>query len=59
MDDGYDCHPHGLGEPVPDRTLVLNLLCGLSPCYNHMKSLINQADWDLPLLWRRQQQASP
>ena len=31
-----------LGEPVPDRTLVLNLLCGLSHRYNHLKALIKR-----------------
>jgi hypothetical protein len=31
-----------LGEPVADRTLVLNLLCGLSPCYDHLKALIKR-----------------
>jgi hypothetical protein len=31
-----------LGELVADRTLVLNLLCGLSPGYNHMKALIKR-----------------
>jgi hypothetical protein len=31
-----------LGEPVADRTLVLNLLCGLSPCYGHLKALIKR-----------------
>lgn len=31
-----------LGEPVTDRTLVLNLLCGLSPQYVHLKALIKQ-----------------
>jgi hypothetical protein len=29
-----------LGEPVDDRTLVLNLLRGLSPRYGHIKALI-------------------
>jgi hypothetical protein len=29
-----------LGEPVADRTLVLKLLCGLSPRYGHLKALI-------------------
>jgi hypothetical protein len=32
-----------LGEPVVDRTLVLNLLRGLSPCYGHMKALIKRS----------------
>jgi hypothetical protein len=31
-----------LGEPVADRTLVLNLLCGLSPRYGHQKALIKR-----------------
>jgi hypothetical protein len=31
-----------LGEPVADRTMVLNLLCGLSPCYGHLKALIKR-----------------
>jgi hypothetical protein len=31
-----------LGEPVADRTLVLNLLCGLSPRYDHLKALIKR-----------------
>jgi hypothetical protein len=30
---------HDLGEPVADRTLVLNLLRGLSPRYGHLKAL--------------------
>jgi hypothetical protein len=30
------------GEPITDRTLVLNLLCGLSPCYGHQKALIKR-----------------
>jgi hypothetical protein len=29
-----------LSEPIADRTLVLNLLCGLSPRYDHLKALI-------------------
>jgi hypothetical protein len=29
-----------LGELIPDRTLVLNLLFGLSPRYNHLKALL-------------------
>jgi hypothetical protein len=32
-----------LGEPVTDRTLVLNLLRGLSPRYGHMKALIKRS----------------
>jgi hypothetical protein len=32
-----------LGEPVVDRTLVLNLLRGLSPRYGHMKALIKRS----------------
>jgi hypothetical protein len=31
-----------LGEPVADRTLVLNLLCGLSPRYGHLNALIKR-----------------
>ena len=31
-----------LGEPVADRTLVLNLLHGLSPRYGHLKALIKR-----------------
>jgi hypothetical protein len=31
-----------LGEPVADRTLVLNLLRGLSPLYGHLKALIKR-----------------
>jgi hypothetical protein len=31
-----------LGEPVADRTLVLNLLRGLSPRYGHLKDLIKR-----------------
>ena len=31
-----------LGEPVVDRTLVLNLLLGLSPRYGHLKALIKR-----------------
>lgn len=31
---------HDLGEPVPDHTLVLNLLHGLSRRYDHVKALI-------------------
>jgi hypothetical protein len=31
-----------LGEPVADRTLVPNLLCGLSPRYGHLKALIKR-----------------
>jgi hypothetical protein len=34
-----------LGEPIIDRTLVLNLLCGLSPPYDHLKALIK---WIVP-----------
>jgi hypothetical protein len=32
-----------LGEPVADRTLVLNLLRGLSPLYGHLKALIKRS----------------
>ena len=31
-----------LGEPVADRTLVLNLLRGLNPRYSHLKALIDR-----------------
>jgi hypothetical protein len=31
-----------LGELMADHTLVLNLLCGLSPRYGHLKALIKQ-----------------
>ena len=31
-----------LGEPVADRTLVLNLLRGLNPRYGHLKALIKR-----------------
>jgi hypothetical protein len=31
-----------LGEPVADRTLVLNLMCGLSLRYGHLKALIKR-----------------
>jgi hypothetical protein len=31
-----------LGKPVADRTLVLNLLRGLSPRYGHLKTLIKR-----------------
>jgi hypothetical protein len=31
-----------LGEPVVDRTLVLNLMRGLSPHYGHLKALIKR-----------------
>ncbi|XP_008656841.2 uncharacterized protein [Zea mays] len=31
-----------LGEPVADRTVVLNLLRGLSPRYSHLKALIKR-----------------
>jgi hypothetical protein len=31
-----------LGEPMADRTLVLNLLRSLSPCYGHLKALIKR-----------------
>jgi hypothetical protein len=31
-----------LGELVADRTLVLNLLRGLSPRYSHLKALIKR-----------------
>jgi hypothetical protein len=30
------------GEPVVDRTLVMNLLRGLSPRYGHLKTLIKR-----------------
>jgi hypothetical protein len=33
---------HDLGELVTDRTLVLNLLRGHSPRYDHLKALINR-----------------
>jgi hypothetical protein len=33
---------HELGEPVDDRTLVLNLLRGLSHRYRHLKALIKR-----------------
>jgi hypothetical protein len=29
-----------LGEPVADHTLVMNLLRGFSPRYDHLKALI-------------------
>jgi hypothetical protein len=32
-----------LSKPVGDRTLVLNLLCGLSPLYGHLKALIKRS----------------
>jgi hypothetical protein len=32
-----------LGEPVVDRTLMLNLLRGLSPRYGHLKALIKRS----------------
>jgi hypothetical protein len=31
-----------LREPIADRTLVLKLLCGLSPRYGHLKALIKR-----------------
>jgi hypothetical protein len=31
-----------LGESMADRTLVLNLMCGLSPRYGHLKALIKR-----------------
>jgi hypothetical protein len=31
-----------LDKPFADRTLVLNLLCGLSPHYDHLKALIKR-----------------
>jgi hypothetical protein len=31
-----------LSEPIVDRTLVLNLLRGLSPRYDHLKALIKK-----------------
>jgi hypothetical protein len=33
-----------LGEPIVDRTLVLNLLCGLNPRYDHLKTLIKRTE---------------
>jgi hypothetical protein len=33
---------HDLSELVGDCTLVLNLLCGLSPCYGHLKAFIKR-----------------
>jgi hypothetical protein len=33
-----------LGEPIVDRTLVLNLLCGLNPRYDHLKTLIKRIE---------------
>jgi hypothetical protein len=45
----YCCHIKGmpdslrnLGEPIPDRTLVLNLLCGLNPHDGYLKALIKR-----------------
>lgn len=34
---------HDLGELVLDRTLVLNLLCGLSRHYDYLKALIKRS----------------
>lgn len=31
-----------LGEPITDRTPVLNFLCGLSPRYDQLKALIKR-----------------
>jgi hypothetical protein len=31
-----------LGEPMAYCTLVLNLLCGLNPCYGLLKALIKR-----------------
>jgi hypothetical protein len=46
-----------LGEPVTDRTLVLNLLRGLSPRYGHLKALIKRT---VPFPTSgREEQASP
>jgi hypothetical protein len=39
---GMACSLRDLGEPVADRTLVLNLLRGLSPRYGHLKALIKR-----------------
>jgi hypothetical protein len=39
-----------LGEPVPDRTLVLNLLHGLSRCYDLLKAVIK---WTMSFPLRR------
>jgi hypothetical protein len=39
---GMEDSPRDLGEPVTYRTLVLNLLRGLSPRYGHLKALINR-----------------
>lgn len=33
---------HDLSEPIVNRTLVLNLLCGLSPRYSSLKALIER-----------------
>jgi hypothetical protein len=33
---------HDLSEPMADHTLVLNLLCGLNPRYDHLKALIKR-----------------
>jgi hypothetical protein len=47
-----------LGEPVADRTLVLNLLRGLSPRYVHLKALIKRIV-PFPHLPCRAERASP
>jgi hypothetical protein len=31
-----------LNEPVPDRTLVLNILWGMNMRYNHLKTFLNR-----------------
>jgi hypothetical protein len=49
---------HGLDEPVADRTLVLNLLRGLSPPLRPPEGS-HQENCYLPHLPRRSQQASP
>lgn len=46
-----------LGEPVSDRTLVLNLLCGLSRRYNHLKAFVKVL-YALPVIPRRPQRAT-
>jgi hypothetical protein len=33
----------GLGKPLPDRTLVLNILRGLNKRYNHLKTFLKLA----------------
>jgi hypothetical protein len=47
-----------LGEPVADRTLVLNLLRGLSPRFGHLKALIKRTV-PFPTFHCRQERASP